>query len=305
MTETERSVKLDGQFGIPEAVHFEAGPTGLIRAAIQTPQAAAAVYLHGAHVTHYQPRGDRPVLSLSALGRFQADQPIRGGVPIVFPWFGPCREDAGAPMHGFARIIEWRPASVRQEADGAVAMVLALDSGAAARPGWPYSYAMTYTVRVGATLDLTLEVRNPSDRPVTYEEALHTYLAVADIHRVAVRGLGGTTYIDKTDRMTRKTQDAEPLRIAAETDRVYLGTRAACVVEDPAGNRRLIVEKQGSDVTVVWNPWIAKAKALADFGDDEWRQMLCVETANAADHAVRLASGDRHLLRAVIRSEPM
>jgi glucose-6-phosphate 1-epimerase len=305
VTETERSVKLDGQFGIPGAVHFEAGPSDLARAVIQTPQAEAAVYLHGAHVTHYQPRGDRPVLSLSALGRFQADQPIRGGVPIVFPWFGPCREDAGAPMHGFARIIEWRLASVRQEAGGAVAMVLALDSGAAAHSAWPYSYAMTYTVRVGAMLDLTLEVRNSSDRPVTYEEALHTYLAVEDIHQVAVRGLAGTTYIDKTDRMMRKTQDAEPLRITAETNRVYLETRAACVVEDPAGNRRLVVEKQGSDVTVVWNPWIAKAKALPDFGDDEWRQMLCVETANAADHAVRLGPGDRHLLRAVIRSEPL
>jgi glucose-6-phosphate 1-epimerase len=286
-------------------VAFEAGPAGLIRAVIQTPQAEAVVYLHGAHVTHYQPRGDRPVLSLSALGRFQADQPIRGGVPIVFPWFGPCREDATAPMHGFARIVEWRLASVRQETDGAVMVVLGLDSGMATHPAWPYSCAMTYTVRVGATLGLTLEVRNASDRPVTYEEALHTYLEANDIHQVAVRGLAGTTYIDKTDRMTRKTEDAEPLRITAETDRVYLGTRAACVVEDPAGNRRLIVEKQGSDVTVVWNPWIAKAKALADFGDDEWRRMLCVETANAADHAVRLAPGDRHLLRAVIRSEPL
>jgi glucose-6-phosphate 1-epimerase len=76
-------------------------------------------------------------------------------------------------------------------------------------------------------------------------------------------------------------------------------------VEDPAGNRRLIVEKQGSDVTVVWNPWIATAKALPDFGEDEWRKMLCVETANAADHPVRLAPGDRHLLRAVIRSVPV
>jgi glucose-6-phosphate 1-epimerase len=184
-------------------------------------------------------------------------------------------------------------------------VVLGLDSGMAVHPAWPHSFTMKYTVRIGATLDLTLEVRNPSDRPVTYEEALHTYLAVEDIHQVAVRGLAGTTYLDKTDRMARKTQDAEPLRITAETDRVYLGTRAACVVEDPAWNRRLIVEKQGSDVTVIWNPWIAKAKALPDFGDDEWRRMLCVETANAADHAVRLGPGDRHLLRAVIRSEPL
>jgi len=128
---------------------------------------------------------------------------------------------------------------------------------------------------------------------------------VNDIDAVLVRGLVGTTYIDKTDGMRRKTQESEALRITAETNRVYLGTRAGCVVEDPAPGRRLVVEKQGSEVTVVWNPWVAMAKTMADLGDDEWRGMLCIETANAADHAVHLGPGERHVLRAVLRSERM
>jgi glucose-6-phosphate 1-epimerase len=153
-------------------------------------------------------------------------------------------------------------------------------------------------------LELALEVFNPSNQTVTFEEALHTYLAVADIHAVKVLGLAGTTYIDKTDGMKRKAQGPEPLRIKAETDRVYLGTQATCVVEDPVWGRRLIVEKQGSDITVVWNPWIERAKAMSDFGDDEWPAMLCIESANAVDFPVELPPQKRRLLRAVIRSEP-
>jgi glucose-6-phosphate 1-epimerase len=52
---------------------------------------------------------------------------------------------------------------------------------------------------------------------------------------------------------------------------------------------------------VVWNPWIAKAKAMADFGDDEWPRMLCIETANAAQCAVRLAPRSTHRMMARIR----
>jgi len=283
-------------------VRFEAGPAGVVFAAVHTPRADAVVYLHGAHVTHYQPAGDRPVLFTSASSRFQAGQPIRGGVPIVFPWFGLCRDDTSAPMHGFARITEWRLTSVGQETDGSVVLTLGIDAATATHPAWPDAYAATYTVRVGPRLEMTLEIVNRSDRPVVYEEALHTYLAVNDIDAVLLRGLAGTTYIDKTDGMRRKTQESETLRIAAEIDRVYLGTHADCIVEDSAAGRRLVVEKQGSEVTVVWNPWVAKAKAMADFGDDEWRRMLCIETANAADHAVRLAPGERHLLHTAIRS---
>lgn len=30
---------------------------------------------------------------------------------------------------------------------------------------------------------------------------------------------------------------------------------------------------------VVWNPWDKKSKAMADFGDEEYKHMLCVEAA--------------------------
>jgi glucose-6-phosphate 1-epimerase len=105
--------------------------------------------------------------------------------------------------------------------------------------------------------------------------------------------------------MRRKVETSGPIRLTGETDRVYLGTRSTCTVEDPAWSRRLVVEKSGSEATVLWNPWVAKATAMPDFGDDEWPRMLCIETTNVANHAVTLQPGQHHELRAVIKSEPL
>ena len=110
-------------------------------------------------------------------------------------------------------------------------------------------------------------------------------------------------YIDKVDAMTRKRHGAEPLRLTGETDRVFLGTRTRCVVHDRALGRRLAVDKTGSASTVVWNPWSAKAAEIADLEPEDWRRMVCVETANAADDAVTLAPGARHVMTATIRVE--
>ncbi|OMO79458.1 Aldose 1-/Glucose-6-phosphate 1-epimerase [Corchorus olitorius] len=42
---------------------------------------------------------------------------------------------------------------------------------------------------------------------------------------------------------------------------------------------------------VVWNPWDKKAKAMADFGDDEYKHMLCVE-AVAIEKPITLKPGE-------------
>jgi glucose-6-phosphate 1-epimerase len=295
--------QLQSGYGISGALRFEAGPNALNRAIVTTPQAEAEIYLHGAHVTQYQPRGGRPVLFMSAHSRFELGKPIRGGVPIVFPWFGPRTGEPSAPMHGFARSAEWRMESATHGSDGSVTIVLGLDTANATHPAWPHDYALRYRIGVGSTLELALEVRNASPRTIVFEEAFHTYLAVSDVRQVSILGLVGTQYLDKTDGMRRKSQGAEPIRITGETDRVYLNTKTTCIVDDPGGGCRLLVEKGGSDVTVVWNPWIAKAHAMPDFGDDEWPQMLCLETGNAADDAISLTPGHGHEMRATICSD--
>lgn len=273
-------------------MRLEAAPGGLTRADIDTPLCQAEIYLHGAHVTRWTPAGQRPVLFTSSRSFFAPDKPIRGGVPVIFPWFGPRSGGQPGPMHGLARTAQWTLDANRARPDGTVELDLSLPA-----------HNLAFHVAFGAQLEMELEVLNPGATDFVFEEALHTYFAIGDIHQLSLSGLEGTGYLDKTDNFQRKRQPAEPIRIAQETDQVHLNTAATCVIDDPAWARRIIVEKSGSATTVVWNPWIAKAAAMPDMAPGDWREFLCVETANAGENAVHLAPGATHRMRAVIRVE--
>jgi glucose-6-phosphate 1-epimerase len=303
MTLTQSLGALNERFAVPRTVSFDAGAGGLTRAVVTTPAAEAHIYLHGAHVTHYRPAGQAPVLFLSPQSRFEPAKAIRGGVPIVFPWFGARAGHPSAPDHGFARISPWAVEAVDQAGDGVVSVVLALEPSEATRAMWAPDFRITARVEVGADLAMTLEVENRSAAPLSFEEALHTYLHVGGVERASISGLEGVSYLDKTDGFKRKTLGAEPFRLTAETDRVFLDTRGPHAVADPVLGRRLVVEKRGSGNTVVWNPWREKSAAMGDLGAEQWRSMLCVETANVGEGAVRLAPGARHSMGMLLRAE--
>jgi glucose-6-phosphate 1-epimerase len=296
-----RAAELANQFDIPNALHFEDGVEGLVRAVISTPAADADLYLQGAHIAHWTPRGQRPVLFVSSKSLFATGKAIRGGVPIIFPWFGPREDGQPGPAHGFARTMGWTIEGAKVSNDGKVEITLGLVPNDATRGFIAADFHLRYRVTVGSELEMELETRNNGNAHFTFEEALHTYLAIGDVHQASVSGLEGTTYIDKTDGFKRKKLGSESLRIAKETDQVHIDAKAACVLHDPVWNRRIIVEKNGSDSTVVWNPWIEKTKGMADMAADGWKDMLCIETANVADNAVHLAPGASHKLAASIR----
>ena len=288
-----------------EPVVVDKGEGGLPRARVTGPRADAEVYLQGAHVTRWQPRGAKPVLFVASRAVYAPGKAIRGGVPLIFPWFGPHATDKSKPMHGFARARPWRVTATDSSPDGTVTLELGLDDDDATRALWPHPFRARYRVTVGDTLTMALDVVNTGRAPFTFEAALHTYLTVADVRTAGVRGLEQTLFIDKVDGMTRKRLGGEPLVLTGETDRVFLATRASCVVEDPGLRRRLRVDKTGSASTVVWNPWAVKCAEMADMGPDDWRSMICVETANAADDAVTVAPGARHVMTATIRAESL
>jgi glucose-6-phosphate 1-epimerase len=280
------------QYAIPNALHFETDPGGLARAVISTPLADAEIYLQGAHVTRWTPKGQKPVLFLSSTSAFAPGKAIRGGIPIIFPWFGPRSDGKPGPAHGYARTSPWTLESTLLLTTGEVEVTLALPPGEA--PG------ARLRVSFGKALRLELEVRNDSAASFRFEDAFHSYFAVAVISEVSVTGLEETTYIDKTDGFARKLHHAEPVRCTRETDQLHLNTAATCVVHDPVWDRRIVVEKAGSNSTVVWNPWSEKAAAMADMGPDEWRDMICLESGNAADNAIALAPGATHTLTTTI-----
>jgi glucose-6-phosphate 1-epimerase len=276
---------------LPPTVSLEPGEGGLPRVTVANRQARAQIYLHGAHVTSWQPAGHAPVLWLSGESQWAVAKPIRGGVPICFPWFGAHPSDTSAPSHGFARLRDWTLVEARDDDQGTTHLAFELAQA---------PFEASYRVAVGSSLVLVLEVRNPGTAAYSFEEALHTYFAVQDVRAIEIHGLEGTAYLDKVGGTTKRTQGPEPIRFTAETDRIYLDTQGACTIHDPGLRRRVVVRKSGSDATVVWNPWVAKSKAMPDFGDDEWPGMVCIETANVNVHAVTLAPGGRHTMTAAI-----
>ena len=277
----------------PDAPHarLTVGDGGLPCVDVTAPTATGRVYLHGAHVASWAPAGQQPVLWLSGSSWFDPAKPIRGGVPICFPWFGPHPSDPDQPAHGTARVQPWSLSRVAPTADGEVVVELTTRI----RP-----FALTYTATLGRSLTLSLHVENDADTSQRFEAALHTYFAVGDARRVSITGLEHTDYLDKTDDARRKNQGEAPVTFTAETDRAYLATTATCVLADPVLRRRVTIEKSGSEATVVWNPWVAKAARMPDFGDDEWPGMCCIETAAVGDHAITLAPGADHALTAAI-----
>src|SRR3984893_14371306 len=284
-----QAAELTAEFGIAGVLDFVETEHRLVKAAISLDGVAGELYLQGAHPTASQPPGERPVLFTSPNSVFAPGRAIRGGIPIIFPWFGASRQAPAAPQHGFARTTTWHLDSVETVGGQSLTLTLSLGDGDVGSPFWPEPFRAIYTVTFAQTLSLRLAVQNRATRPIIFEEALHAYFAISDISTIAISGLAGTTYIDKTDAARRKEQTVALVTITAETDRVYLDTPGRCAIEDRGWRRRVVIEKVGAASSVVWNPWAEKAAAMVDLGDPAWRGMVCVETGNIADNEVRLA----------------
>src|SRR5260221_8191174 len=174
------AAELANRFDIPGALRLEPEPGGLTRVAISTPAAEADLYLQGAHLANWTPRGERPVLFLSRKSLFAFGRAIRGGVPIIFPWFGARSDGKPGPAHGFARTSEWTVENTKQREDGRVEITLALSDNDATRELFDVPFRLRFRVTVGSELEMELETSNLGKTPFTFEEALHTYLAVGD-----------------------------------------------------------------------------------------------------------------------------
>jgi glucose-6-phosphate 1-epimerase len=287
------------RYEIPDRVRFVPGNGGLTKVVVTTKASTAEIYLHGAHVTGFQKNGEPPLLFLSAKSLFASDKAIRGGVPICFPWFG-SRE--GLPAHGFARVTVWELLATAALPDGGVSLRFKLPENAGGTNA--FRGQTEFIVTVNDKLTMELQVTNISVEPLIFEECLHAYFSVGDINDTVITGLKGAHYLDKTENNVRKLESGDTIKIISETDRVYLDTTGTVEIHDAKMRRIIRVQKTNSASTVVWNPWIAKAKAMADFGDKEFRRMVCVEAGNVGQNQITLAPGKTSALKVELSSTP-
>lgn len=288
---------LNKQFSIPGHIDFAEGPGGLTIARINNGLATAEIALQGAHLYSWQPRGAAPVIWLSQDARFDAGKAIRGGVPVCWPWFGFHEEDLKKPAHGFVRTIAWAVTATEALDDGRTSIRFTLTSNDHTLAIWPHAFRLNYTVTIGQKLDLQLITENTGSTPFKISEAFHTYFTIGDIDGIEIHGLAGYTYADKADDMTLKMEPG-PILIRNEVDHIYLDTDGTCRIEDRVQQRHINISTQGSHTTVVWNPWVEKSIKMGDMGENGYRTMVCVESANALNNKVTVEPGRHHELMA-------
>lgn len=267
--------------------------------------ATASVSDYGAHVLSWAPAGEQAVVWRPKAIYLKEGTAIRGGVPIIFPWFNSGFEGghvaSKTPKHGFARNSFWH---YDEEGSSDTLLRYTLDSSEIDADilsqfvsGLNPQFHAVYTIEVGRELTMSLTVYNDGDEPLSYEEALHTYLQVGDAERSQVCGLEGADYLDTVlDGDPRCSQGDEPVTFQGIVDRIYYSTDTL-ELRDPVLQRTIIVSKQGAAQTVVWNPGEQAGNAIGDLSDGEWRGFVCVEAVNNRDCAVVVPPHDSHTLQ--------
>lgn len=297
----------------PQVERLELGKLACWR--VRTAEAELLVAQQGAQILSYQRLGEPPLIWLSEQAEYQQGQSVRGGIPVCWPWFGDLKRNPQAiqgmheggpltPAHGLVRGLDWELQTVDRQAGG-VHLALRCAEAEQGLPGWPHSVALTLEIRLNERLHLQLSSHNLGAEPVIISQALHSYFAVSDVRQVSVEGLDQCRYVDALEDDWRAQRHTGELRIAGETDRLYLDLPPRLAIADPHWQRRIVLESTGSRSAVLWNPWVDKAKRLSQFAEDAWQGMLCIETANVLDDLVKLAPGEQHQLGVTLWSEAL
>jgi glucose-6-phosphate 1-epimerase len=277
---------------LPPGANLAPHSTGGDALTLTTPGGTALIALHGATVISFVPTGGRDLIWLSPKATSAGGKPLRGGIPLCGPWFGPHATHPKGPTHGLMRQRPWTLARVEALAEGRLRAEFALELPAEPALGWVHAASARCTVTVGSTVAVELTLRNIGTTPFLASGALHSYLAVGDVRRTRVEGLDDRSYIDFTNGGVRRRHGAGPVVLDREAARFFLTSDPVRVVD---GERTIAVRSWGHGATVVWNPWDATAATMADLGDG-WPGFLCVEAANIPDTAVPLPPHHSHHL---------
>ncbi|KAF1813433.1 putative glucose-6-phosphate 1-epimerase [Eremomyces bilateralis CBS 781.70] len=291
---------------------------GRVRATLPSGE-SIEILLHGATVISWKSNGVEN-LWLSEKAILDGSKPVRGGIPVVFPVFGPPPANhatSALPQHGFARSSRWEfLGSSKSESDtpkSAGDDTVKLDFGLysngldeKSKSAWPYEFGLVYSVTLSKdSLRTMITIQNTGDKAFEFTTLLHSYFKIKDVHTARIAGLSASPYVDKVLK-TDATQSEPFVSIPGTTDRVYYPPGGASTIlaicdasgasSNPAGTPRFEISRDNMPDVVVWNPWKEGAEAMGDFapkGDDPkgYRGMLCVE-AGSVKEWVKLEGGE-------------
>jgi len=287
--------ELNKQYGIDQKVSFKNYQHTIV-AEINSNSSTAQVSLYGAQVLSFIPSGNEDTLFMSSKSLFVEGKAIRGGIPICWPWFGAHPVDGSLPSHGFARIMTWEVIGTKEEGNEVV-LTLGISSNAETLSLWPYQFEAQLEVRVGQTLSVALKTINTDNKAFEISAALHSYFKVSDINNIALSGLANTTFLDDV-KEKEGLQREDQLLISERIDRRYRQSTSECYIKDGYTNTK--IAKEGSQITVVWNPGAELSRQMADLGDADYLNMICVEAANSLEDTITVQAGKQHVLKTTI-----
>ena len=299
MSTTQILSELQDQYASLTEVVFFKGKGGLPFIRVNNRFCDAEISLLGGQVLSFSRKDQiRPVLFCSEAAYFEQGKGIKGGAPVCWPWFGDHPDGLGA--HGFARSNLWNVDSIERDDCEVIELVLSFPAQAFGDyPEWQ-DVRLSTKIRLGKWLTIAIITENHSDKAVSLSQALHTYFQVSDSRTISIEGLENNTYLDKPSNLQRQPATGKAIAVDAEVDRIYEDVQSPIKLIDRVWNRRITLTSEGSASAVVWNPWVEKSKAMSDFGDEEYINMVCIETTNAAADTRELAAGQSHTMQVKI-----
>jgi D-hexose-6-phosphate mutarotase len=291
------------QFAPPERWSFDER-NGFGVDELSGPAATARVSRKGGQVLSWAPKGFTDVLWVSPLATLSGNLPIRGGIPVCWPWFGPHASDPDAPQHGLVRTEIWEPLeSLETEEAGTLRL----------RAPEPVlgGLAVALEVRAGETLSLTLVTTNLGNESAAITEALHTYFRISGLKTIRLAGLDGCDYADNNDPRAAgqpygpiKRQSGAVSFDDQEMTRLYRH-EGSCTLIDAGLGRLVRMTKAGSRTTVVWNPGAARARTMPDLPPGANEMFVCIESGTAGPDRIVLAPGESHALEVTYSVETL
>ncbi|XP_021890992.1 putative glucose-6-phosphate 1-epimerase isoform X4 [Carica papaya] len=280
---------------------------GIDQVLLRNPRGASVrVSLHGGQVLSWKTDRGEELLFTSSKAVFKPPHPVRGGIPICFPQFG---QRESLEQHGFARNKIWAidanpPPLHPNDSNGKPSIDLLLRPSEDDLKIWPHSYEFRLRVSLGADGNLTMiaRIRNVNCKPFSFSIAFRTYFSISDISEVRVEGLETLDYLDNLLQKEHFTEQGDALTFESEIDRVYLNSRDVAIF-DHEKKRTFVIRKEGLPDVAVWNPWEKKSKAIADLGDEEYKQMICVDGA-AIEKSITLKPGEEWTGRLELSAVP-
>jgi len=303
---------------------------------IEHPLFSAVLLLQGAQLISFTPKSEpkntsdinlsnnlsnnpsNNLLWVSDRVEYKQGKPLRGGIPICWPWFGDLNKNPkdiqsqlpsamadSAGAHGFARNMLWDVRSIKESCHS-VDVVLGLSSNKKTKVHWPFEFDLEAHFVFSSRLELELKTTNKGNNSFSFSQALHTYLPTKDIHKTYIHNAHNSRYIDAMDHWQEKIQGGR-IGFSAETDRIYFFDRNVSDKKDASDtnyelrvetpSRQLLVKSSNSQSAVIWNPWVKKSQGLSQFKPEDYTRMFCIESANVMSNCKVLKPKQEHRLK--------